>query len=173
MRLPPDPLDLGDVLVAQGNLDEALKSYRDSLAIVERLAASDRSNSGWQRDLTVSHNRVGDVLVAQGKLDEALKSYRDSLAIVERLATSDRSNSGWQRDLAVSYSKIAAVLRKLGRKSAGVALIVLGLVLFTGVRQILFPPDVLGKASVDQNDPPREEATAHNHPNRSVPVVAS
>jgi hypothetical protein len=31
-----------------------------------------------------------------------------------------------------------------------VALIVLGLVLFTGVRQILFPPDVLGKASVDQ-----------------------
>ena len=74
---------IGDVLVAQGKLDEALKSYRDSLAIVERLAASDRSNTGWQRDLSVSYNKIGDVLVAQGKLDEALKSYRDSLAIIE------------------------------------------------------------------------------------------
>jgi hypothetical protein len=49
--------------------------------------ASDRQ-SGWQRDLSVSYNKVGDVLVAQGKLDEALKSYRDSLAIAERLAAS-------------------------------------------------------------------------------------
>ena len=96
---------LGDVLVAQGKLDEALKSYRDSLAIAERLTASDRSNSGWQRDLAVSYNRVADVLVAQGKLDEALKSYRDSLGIVERLTASDRSNSGWQHDLAVSYEQ--------------------------------------------------------------------
>ena len=30
---------VGDVLVAQGKLDEALKAYRDSLAIRERLAA--------------------------------------------------------------------------------------------------------------------------------------
>jgi hypothetical protein len=34
------------VLVAQGKLDEALKSYRDSLAIAERLAAFDRRNTG-------------------------------------------------------------------------------------------------------------------------------
>ena len=37
---------VGDVLVAQGKLDEALKSYRDSLAIAERLAAFDRRNTG-------------------------------------------------------------------------------------------------------------------------------
>jgi hypothetical protein len=46
------------VLVDQGKLDEALKSYRDSLAIAERLAASDRSNTGWQRDLAVSYDRT-------------------------------------------------------------------------------------------------------------------
>jgi tetratricopeptide (TPR) repeat protein len=106
---------LGDVLVAQGKLDEALKSYRDSLAIRERLAASDRSNTGWQRDLSLSYIRVGDVLVAQGKLDEALKSYRDSLAIAERLAASDRSNTGWQRDLAVSYGRIGNILVAQGK----------------------------------------------------------
>ena len=57
---------VGDVLVAQGKLDEALKSYRDSLAIVERLAKPDPSNAGWQRDLSVSYERVGNVQSAQG-----------------------------------------------------------------------------------------------------------
>ena len=106
---------VGDVLVAQGKLDEALKAYRDGLAIGERLAAADRSNSGWQRDLSVSYNKVGDVLVAQGKLDEALKAYRDSLAIRERLAAADRGNSGWQRDLSVSYNRVGDVLVAQGK----------------------------------------------------------
>ena len=96
---------IGDVLVAQGKLDEALKAYRDGLAIAERLAAADPSNAQWQRDLSVSYERIGDVLVAQGKLDEALKAYRDSLAIRERLAAADRSNTQWQRDLSVSYEQ--------------------------------------------------------------------
>ena len=49
----------GDVLVAQGKLDEALKSYRDSLAIRERLVAADRSNAQWQNDLQFVIARIG------------------------------------------------------------------------------------------------------------------
>jgi hypothetical protein len=44
---------IGDVLVAQGNLPEALKTYRDGLAIADRLAQADPGNAGWQRDLIV------------------------------------------------------------------------------------------------------------------------
>ena len=62
-------------------MPSALKSYRDSLAIAERLAQSDPGNADWQRDLSVSYEKVGDVQVAQGDLAGALKSYRDSLAI--------------------------------------------------------------------------------------------
>ena len=40
-------------------------------------------NAGWQRDLSVSDNKVGDVLVAQGNLPEAMKSYRDLPRSVE------------------------------------------------------------------------------------------
>ena len=98
------------MLVAQGNLPEALKSYRDSLAIADRLAKSDPGNAGWQRDLSVSYNKIGDVLVAQGNLPAALKSYRDALAIFDRLAKADPGNAGWQRDLSVSYDKIGDVL---------------------------------------------------------------
>jgi tetratricopeptide (TPR) repeat protein len=103
------------VLVAQGKLDEALQAYRASLAIRERVAAADANNNQWQRDVSVSNNRIGDVLVAQGRLDEALKVFRHDLAIAERLATADRTNTLWQRDLSVSYIKVCDVLVTQGR----------------------------------------------------------
>ena len=103
------------MLTAQGQLDDALEAYRASLAIVERLAAADPSNAAWQRDLSVSQDKVGDVLAAQGRLDDALDAYRASLAICERLAAADPSNAGWQRDLSVSHNKVGDVLTAQGQ----------------------------------------------------------
>jgi tetratricopeptide (TPR) repeat protein len=108
---------LGDVLVAQGKLPEALQSYQAGRAIADRLAQSDPGNAGWQRDLSVSDEKVGDVLVAQGKLPEALQSYQASRAIADRLAQSDPGNAGWQRDLAVSYAKLADIYMKSGQST--------------------------------------------------------
>jgi tetratricopeptide (TPR) repeat protein len=107
--------EFGETYRTLGDLEQALKSYRDDLAINERLAAADRSNTQSQRDLSISYDSVGVVLEAQGKLDEALKAYRDSLAIRESLAAADRSNTEWQRDLAVSHSKLAVVYARQGR----------------------------------------------------------
>jgi hypothetical protein len=66
------------VLVAQGKIAEALASYQDSLAIKERLTKADPGNADWQRDLSVSYDRIGSVMVAQGKLAEGLKFHKDS-----------------------------------------------------------------------------------------------
>jgi tetratricopeptide (TPR) repeat protein len=107
--------EFGDTYLTLGDLDQALKAYRDGLAIAERLAAADRSNTRWQADLAISYERVGEVLVAQGKLDEALKAYRDGLAIRERLAAADRSNTLWQRDLSISYDRVGNVLVAQGK----------------------------------------------------------
>jgi hypothetical protein len=52
---------IGDVLVAQGNIAEAMKSYRAKQDIISRLAKSDPGNASWQRDLSVSPNKIGDV----------------------------------------------------------------------------------------------------------------
>ena len=65
--------------VAQGNLAAALTSYRAVAAIAERLAKADPGNAGWQRDLSVSHNKIGDVQLAQGDLAAALTSYQAAL----------------------------------------------------------------------------------------------
>ncbi len=101
---------LGDVLVAQGDGAGALAAYRRGLAIAETLAARDPANTQWQRDLSVSHERIGDVLVAQGDGAGALAAYRRGLAIAETLAARDPANTQWQRDRSVSHERIGDVL---------------------------------------------------------------
>ena len=103
---------LGGVLVQQGKLIDALKSYQAQLAIVERLAKADPDNTQWQYDLGISNERVGDALLAQGDLAGAMKSYRTRHEIISHLAKADPDNAGWQRDLAVSHNKIGDVLTK-------------------------------------------------------------
>jgi len=107
-------LGLGDVQVARGGLTAAMGEYELGRAIADRPAQSDPGNAGWQRDLSVSFEKVGDVLVAQGNLPEALKSYRGSLTIADRLAQSDPGNAGWQRDLSLSYGRVAMVEARQG-----------------------------------------------------------
>src|SRR5258707_6721973 len=106
--------NLGDVLVAQGKLQDALDTYQQGLAIAKRLVEQDKTNSGWQRDLSIRYQRVGNVLVAQGKLREALDAYQQYLAIAKRLAEQDKANSGWQRDLIVSLYKVGTTTAKMG-----------------------------------------------------------
>ena len=106
---------VGDVLAAQGNLDEALRYYRDALAAVQRLAAADPNNVVWQQHLSVSYGRIGDVLLAQGNFADALASYREDLAIALRLAAADPSDTGWQQDLAISYNKVGDALMAQGK----------------------------------------------------------
>jgi Tetratricopeptide repeat len=101
---------VADAPKRQGNLREALKSFRDGLAVADRLAKSDPGNALWQRDLSVSYEKIGDALADQGNLAEALKSYHDALSIRDRLAKADPGNLNWQRDLSVSFNKIGEVL---------------------------------------------------------------
>jgi hypothetical protein len=75
--------NVGEVLLARGDLAGALKSYRDGLAIRERLAQSDPGNAAWQRGLSVSYERVGDVQVARGasRIRKMAKSTPPALVI--------------------------------------------------------------------------------------------
>ena len=73
------------MLAAQGKRGEALEAYEQYMAISKRLVEQDKSNSDWQRELSVSYNRVGGALVAQGKLQEALEAYQQGLAIAKTL----------------------------------------------------------------------------------------
>jgi tetratricopeptide (TPR) repeat protein len=75
---------------AEGNLDAALKAYEDSLAIAEKLAAQDPSNSGWQRDLIVSNVKLAEVAEKAGKGAVARGQYQAALEIAVALRDAGR-----------------------------------------------------------------------------------
>ena len=79
-------IKVGDVLMAQGNLAEALKSYRDGLVVADRLAKANPGNADWQRDLAICQGRVGVVLAKQGDASHALDMLQQGRAVVARLA---------------------------------------------------------------------------------------
>ena len=92
--------------------------HRRIKSTFESLARADPGNSDWQRDLSVSHNKVGNVLRSQGNLPAALESYRASLAIADRLARVDPGNAVWQHDVSVAQEKIGDVLMEQGNLPA-------------------------------------------------------
>jgi tetratricopeptide (TPR) repeat protein len=96
----------GDLALGYEDLRGARSHYQQALAIAQRLAQADPSNTQWQRDLAVSHSRLGDLAVQTGNLQAAHEAYQQDLAIAQRLAQADPSNTEWQRDLSVSHNKL-------------------------------------------------------------------
>jgi tetratricopeptide (TPR) repeat protein len=126
---------VGDMLMAQGDPVRALKWYRDSLAVADRLAKSSPENAGMQRDLSISYNKIGDALAAGGNLTEALKTYQESLAIRDRLAKADSNKTDRQRDLAISQGRVAVVLAEQGDASRALDLLQQGRVIIARLKE--------------------------------------
>lgn len=104
----------GGVLQARGDLIGALATYRELLAIAERMAAADPGDVHRLLDLAYSHDKIGEVLEAQGDLNGALTAYRESMAFREQLAGSDPTYPQWQHDLAVCHVKLAKAYKANG-----------------------------------------------------------
>ena len=73
---------------------------------------------GWQRDLSVSHNKIGDVLVEQGNLTAALDAYNASLAIAEFASLRRTRKCRMAARPLVSHDRIGDVLRAQGNLTA-------------------------------------------------------
>jgi hypothetical protein len=97
----------GDVLVAQGNLPEALKAFRDGLAIRDRLAKADPANAGWQRDLSVSHAKLASAYLKAGQPTNAGEALAAGRAIIAGLVTRFPDWSRWKQDLIWFDQQIA------------------------------------------------------------------
>jgi tetratricopeptide (TPR) repeat protein len=75
---------VGDVFKAQGKLDDALASYRDSLALRKRLAEADPSNTLWQNDLDSITDQMGALsylFVLAGKFADALEASDEAISV--------------------------------------------------------------------------------------------
>jgi tetratricopeptide (TPR) repeat protein len=101
---------IGDVLLAQRNVGEALVAYRECLAVARTLVEKDPSNLGRQRNLAHCNTKISDGLWAQGNLEEALAAMRESRSMLQSLLKEDPSNNWWRRDLGVKDQNIGDML---------------------------------------------------------------
>jgi tetratricopeptide (TPR) repeat protein len=131
VRLPNDPhwwhdhgvnhLRIGDIKLAAGARSEAMGSYRDGVAIFERLAADEPDTVLWQRSLTTGRNKIAFVLEASGRAEEALAIESKSLTVIEKLAAPRPADRSLQRDLAIQHIRIGDLLLNLGRREMALA----------------------------------------------------
>ncbi|MEM8961838.1 MAG: tetratricopeptide repeat protein, partial [Acidobacteriota bacterium] len=67
----------------------------------------------YQRDLSVSFNKMGDLYRALGEGLEAREAYQRSLDIALGLAASEPDRTDYQRDLSVSFNKMGGLFLAL------------------------------------------------------------
>ncbi|WP_416959602.1 CHAT domain-containing protein [Streptomyces sp. Agncl-13] len=91
---------IADILQQRGEIDEALRIYReDTLPVYERI--------GDTRSTAVTWAKIADILQQRGEIDEALRIYReDTLPVYERI--------GDTRSTAVTWGRIADILQQRG-----------------------------------------------------------
>ena len=78
-------------------------------ATVQRLAAAQPGNTEWQRDLSVSFNKLGAVEVAAGNLAAARQRFEAGFAIRERLVEQWPDHPQFANDMAISRARLAGL----------------------------------------------------------------
>jgi tetratricopeptide (TPR) repeat protein len=106
---------LGDLLMAEGRLNETLETYRAGLVICERLVAADSSNANWRRNLSLLQGRIGDALMQQGNRSEALIAYFAAERITINYLGENPGSEDWLRDFSVLEDRLGHLLATEGR----------------------------------------------------------
>lgn len=79
--------DQGDIVRVRTTLADARNNYEEAHRMARRLKSGNPSNTQWQRDLAVSHNKLGDVAKRQKKPGEAKDYWKkayDVLSDIEK-----------------------------------------------------------------------------------------
>ena len=106
---------LGQVLQQRGQLAAALAEYRASKRIMEGLTALNPANTDWQRELSVSHNKIGESLRDARETGGGAGRVSGGQRIMEGLTALDPANTYWQRELAVPHANIGSVYQAEGK----------------------------------------------------------
>ncbi len=86
-----------------------LAEYQAGQDILQTLVARDPDNTGWQRDLAVSHNNVGSVYQAQGQLVARSPEYQASQRILQTLVARARQHRLAARSGGVALLRLRCV----------------------------------------------------------------
>ena len=113
-----------DLILQSSNQDPAtaLPLLEAALAGFQRLVALDPDNTEFQRDVSISYNRLGDIQLRLGHTDDALALYQNALDVRLKLVALAPDNTQFQRDVSVSYNKLGNIQLRLGNTDDALAL---------------------------------------------------
>lgn len=104
-------IDLGDRATQYETVNVALAHFEAAEVSAKRLVSADTQNPIWQRDLSVSFERLGDVFLKLGRTDDALTQFQDGWKISCGLVEADPNDAQNQHHLSISHAKLGQVHR--------------------------------------------------------------
>ncbi|MFQ5598640.1 MAG: tetratricopeptide repeat protein [Nitrospiria bacterium] len=119
--------NIGNVYAATGNIDEAVRAYKEAMSILRRLEDYDR--------LGITYVNIGNLYADRGKLEEGIDYYKQGALLLER-------QKKWG-DLAVLYGNISLALRKTAKWKAALRYAKKGWALAKKLKQ----PNILADAT--------------------------
>jgi tetratricopeptide (TPR) repeat protein len=111
-------IELGDMYLRQGSVDQAAAAYDQALRLTRELAAADPGNPRQMSDLAVSLERIGDIRVRNGDVREALLAYEDALSVSRDLVAMRADSDAARRDVSVSLNKVGDARLLIGDTTA-------------------------------------------------------
>jgi len=114
-RLAAASHDLGWLTDEIGDKEDALIAFRESLAILQKLADANPAVTRFQHDLASTHGNIAKLLNATGKPGEALKADESALAIFQKLADNNPTATDFQSALARTHNNIGALMKEIGK----------------------------------------------------------
>jgi tetratricopeptide (TPR) repeat protein len=104
------------VLLKTGRYGEALKQYRQAVAIDEGLSAADPQDDWARKYLVYNYLRLGDAQLKTKDAVAAQLTYEKCLALAKSRTASDATNVGALADLADSFARLGALNLSEGSK---------------------------------------------------------
>ncbi|MEO7970794.1 MAG: serine/threonine-protein kinase [bacterium] len=89
-----------------GDTEGALRSYRTSVALLERIATNAPDPRALRRQLAASYSGLADMLYVKNELQEALANYDKAVGLLRAVSDEDPANENLRNDLAILYSHL-------------------------------------------------------------------
>ncbi|MFC3180018.1 caspase family protein [Cypionkella sinensis] len=111
-------VNIGDMLLLQGDLPGAEVAFRAALEVAQKLAVRRDAPLKWRHDVFVAQSKLGDVAQLRGDVPAALTQQEAALAVLRQLLAEFPDRDDVQRDLGLALDRVGD-LRKLAGDPRG------------------------------------------------------
>jgi tetratricopeptide (TPR) repeat protein len=112
--------NIGHVLEARGQLDQAAVQYQQMLMLMQRLVTAQPNNKEWEVQLGAAHNNLGKLALLRGDLVTAVTRYINDDLIESRLAAQDPADNQQRENMLTVRAILGRTQALAGDREAGV-----------------------------------------------------